>query len=192
MSILPELKRIIIMASLALACPLGALADSPPAAGPDSAADRPGHEYEMRGCEMPPGFAHDGMMMHGEGMAGGDGWLPPPLRHMALGDVQQDKIFAIMHAQAPQARELSKAIEKAHRGLHELATISKYDEAKAKALADSLGKAIGESALLHARTHRQIYEVLTPEQRQALDRHGEHGGRHGPRHEDDHPPAAPK
>jgi len=191
MSILPEMKQLIIMTSLVLAWPLGAFAGSPPAAGSDPAADRPAHEHEMPGCRMAGGFdLGDGMDR--EEMAGADGWVPPPLRMLQLSEAQEDKVFAIMHAEAPQARDLGKAVRNAHRGLHELATSAKYDEAKAKGLADSLGKALSEAALLRARTHHQIYEVLTPEQRDALEGHAKHGGEHGPRHHEEHAPAPAK
>jgi len=124
-------------------------------------------------------------MGHG-GMFGGDGGVPHALRHLRLTEAQQDKIFTIMHNQAPQARELHKAMHKAHHALHDLVATGPYDDAKAKALSESLGKALTESALLHARTHHQILDVLTPEQRQELARHAEHGGEHGPGHHGDH------
>ena len=189
-----QLKQLILVASLALGFPLAALADSPPAPPPDHMAGGPDHDHEMAGCMMMEhGPAHGGML-HGGGMFGEGEDMPPMLRHVQLSEAQQDKIFAIMHAQAPQARELGKAIRKAHHGLHELVTGASYDDTKAKAAADALGKAVAESTLLHARTHRQIVEVLTPEQRQQLARHGEHGpeGEHGLRHSDDHPPMPPR
>lgn len=193
MNTLPQVKQFILVASLALACPLGALADPPPAGAPDHMAGGPAHEHEMPGCMMEHGSAHGGMY-HGAEMFGDDEDVPPMLRHLQLSEAQQDKVFAIMHAQAPQAREIGKAIRKAHRGLHELVMGASYDDAKAKALSDALGKAVADSALLHARTHRQIFDVLTPEQRQELERHGDHGpdGGHGARHHDDHPPMPPR
>ena len=188
MSILPDLKRLIIVASLALAFPLGALADSPGDAGPGGGGPGPRHEHEMPGCGMPPGMGHDGMF----GVFGGHGGFDGGLHRLDLTDAQDDKIFAILHAQAPQARELHKAIGKAHRALHELGMAATYDDAKAKSLSDTLGKAIAESALLHERTHRQILDVLTPEQRQQLMQHHGHDGEHGPYHHGDHPPMAPQ
>jgi protein CpxP len=181
-----NLKPLILIAGLALAAPLSALADSAPPMPPEHAMDGPGHGHEMGGCMMEHGRGegmHHGMELFAEG-----GPLPPMLRHLQLSDAQQDKIFTILHAAAPQAREFRKAIEKAHHGLHELVTGASYDDAKAKALTDSLGKAMADEALLHARTHRQVFDVLTPEQRQMLARHGEHGpdgGHHG------EPPAMP-
>jgi protein CpxP len=186
-----SLKPLILIAGLALAAPLGALADSAPSAPPDHAMGAPPHEHEMAGCIMGHG---PGGMHHGDEMFGEDGAMPPMLRHLQLSEAQQDKVFAILHAQAPQAREFGKAIHKAHRALHELVTGASYDDGKAKALTDALGKAVADEALLHARTHRQIFDVLTPEQRQMLARHGEHGpgGEHGPWHQDDHPPMPPR
>jgi periplasmic protein CpxP/Spy len=193
MNTLPKVKQLILVASLALACPLGALADSAPAAAPDHFAGGPAYGHEMSGCMMGYGPAHGGMF-RSEEMFGEGGALPPMLEHLQLNEAQQDKIFAIMHAQAPQAHELGKAIRNAHRGLHELVTGASYDDAKAKALTDALGKAVAESALLHARTHHQIFEVLTPEQRESLERctdRGPGGGR-GPCHQDGRPPMPPR
>ena len=187
MSMLLTTRRLIIVATMLLAVPLAGLADPPAAAGPDPGMDGPGPMHAMHGCEMAMGHEHGGMMHDGE-MFGDDGPMPHMLRHLQLSEAQQDKIFTIMHAQAPQARELRKAVDKAHRALHELVTTGPFDDAKAKALSEALGKALSESMLLHARTHHQVLEVLTPDQRQELARHGEHGhgGEHGPAHHDDH------
>ena len=187
MSIVPDMKRLVIALSLLLAIPLGARADSPPMDGPGHDGDGPGHMHMMAGCGMPGGPEHGGMFGRGH-MFGEDGPGPMMLHRLHLTEAQEDKVFAIMHAQAPQARELRKAIRKAHRGLHDLVTTGPYDDAKAKSLADSLGKAMSETALLHARTHHQILDVLTPDQRQELMKHLEHGHgeEHGPAHHD-HP-----
>jgi len=180
------LTSLILILGLALAAPLGAQADSAPAMPPDHSMDGPAHGHDMSGCMMEHGPGGD--MHHGMGMFGEGGALPPMLKHLQLTEAQQDKVFTILHGAAPQAREFGKAIQKAHRGLHELVTSASYDDAKAKALTDALGKAIADEALLHARTHRQIFDILTPEQRQMLARHGEHDGPH----HGDHPPMAPR
>ncbi len=188
-------RPLLLAASVALAAPLGALADPPPP--PEHAIDGPEHEHGMMQCPMhgggPGGGMMGGHMMHGGMMFDGDDGVPPPLRHLNLSDAQQDKIFNILHSQAPQSRELHKAIRNAHNGLHELLTGGAYDDGKAKKLADALGKAEADSALLHARTHHQILEVLTPEQRDALLRHGEHmDGGHGAGHHGDHGDGPPR
>ena len=185
MSLLSTMKPLIFVATLVCAYPLIALADPVAPVGVGAADDRPPPGHGMGGCAMMlHEGSHDGMFgggpWHGHGsmdggFAFGDGGpLPQHLRALHLSEAQQDKIFAIMHAAAPQAREHAKALRKAHRDLHELVTSAKYDDARAKALTDTLAKAVADGALLHVRTHRQVYEVLTPEQRAMLDRHARH------------------
>ena len=209
MSLLSRIKPLIYVAAFVCAYPLIALAD--PATPPGPAGDPPRHEHGMDGCAMMMHEGgHDGMMgggpwhghggmFGGAGMFGEGGALPPFVKALHLSEAQQDKVFAIMHAQAPQAREQAKTVRKAHQAVHELVTSAKYDEAKAKALTDALGKAMSDMALLHVRTMHQVYEVLTSEQREAFARHAQHheraGGGDGMEHERWHhepPPMAPQ
>lgn len=125
------------------------------------------HAQPPAGFEPPAGMMphhgpHDMMAPHGPGM------LPPYLRDLKLSDAQEDKIFVIVHAQAPQMREQMKAMKKAHEQMRELALADQYDEGRAKALADTAAKAMSEMSLQRLRTDRQILAVLTPEQRQTL------------------------
>ena len=168
MSINSNLKRLIVVAGLLLATPLVALAEAPPP-GPEHGAAAGPHGHGMAECPL----LQHGMAHFGGGFDEG-GAMPHFLGKLQLTEAQQDQIFGIMHAQAPKAREQAKALRSAHRSLHELVTSANYDDAKAKALADTLAKAMAELTLLHARTHHQVYEVLTPEQRQALERHAGH------------------
>jgi len=128
--------------------------------------------------DAPPPAGH-----HGRGEPGPDmpfGHLP--LHRLNLTEAQQDKLFAIMHAQAPQRREDDKAIRKAHEALRELGRADKFDDAKAGALARDLGQAVAAEALLRARTEAQILAMLTPEQREQLrHQHGMRGHEGGPR-----------
>ena len=136
-------------------------------------------------------MGHDGMFGDHRGF-GEHGGFHGGLHRLHLTDAQDDKIFSILHAQAPQARELRKAIGKAHRALHELGMAASYDDAKAKSLSDALDKAIAESVLLHERTHHQILDVLTPSSGRSFMQHHGHDGDHGPWQHGDHPPMAPK
>lgn len=110
-----------------------------------------------------------GKMMHPDGPHG-HARGPSMLRGVDLTEAQRDKIFAIEHAQAPQRREQSQNLQKAHEALRTLAQSGQFDERKAAALADSAGKAMAAIALLEARTDAQVMALLTPEQRkQAID-----------------------
>ena len=141
-----NIKRFLIAASVALAIPLGAAAFQ---GGP---GDHPG-------CGS---FAGRG----GPGMGGE--MMPPHLRDLNLNEAQRDKIFEIMHAQAPLMRDKAKAVRKAEDELRALSSASDYSEARARALADTAAKAMSEMTLARARAERQVFEVLTPEQRKQL------------------------
>ena len=164
---------------LALAVPLAALATP----SPDGKTD--GHavcDMEMRGPHGgPPGGPMGGPP---PGMFGGD---RPPLYLMELNltEDQKDKVFAIMHASAPAMREQFKAVRKARAELHDLGHAAQFDSANASSLAQALGKAESQLALLQARNDHDIFAVLTDEQRKDL---ADHEREHGPHHHEG-PPA---
>ena len=164
---------------LALAVPLTAMAAPPP----DGRTD--GHaacDMEMR---RPHGGPTGGPMGGPPpGMFAGD--RPPPfLMELNLTDDQQDKVFAIMHASAPAIRDQFKAVRKAREALHDLGRAVQFDSGSAGSLAQALGKAESQLALLQARNDHDIFAVLTDEQRKDL---ADHEREHGPHHQDG-PPA---
>ena len=142
-----NIKRFLIAASVALAIPLSAAAFG----------GHGGHD----GCGME---AHGGPGHH---MMGGN-MMPPHLRALSLTEAQQDKVFEIMHAQAPVMRDKAKALRKAESDLRALTSAADYSEAKARGLADEAAKAMSEMTLARAKADRQVFEVLTPEQRKQL------------------------
>lgn len=135
-----NIKRFLIAASVALAIPL-------------SAAAFGGHGGHS-GCA-------------GHHMMGGS-MLPLHLDGLNLTEAQQDKVFEIMHAQAPVMRDKAKALRKAESDLRALTSAADYSEAKARSLADEAAKAMAEMTLARAKADRQVFEVLTPEQRKQL------------------------
>lgn len=151
--------------ALPLAAPDGA--DLPP---PAACADQheahgargmgPGGE-RLRGIPPPPGMPPLG----GPGMAGGE---PPVLRGVDLSEAQQDKVFAILHAEAPYVREQLKAGGKAQEALHAMSAGGQFDDAKAAALAQAGAQAMANLALQHIRTDQKLLALLTPEQRKQL------------------------
>jgi periplasmic protein CpxP/Spy len=105
------------------------------------------------------------MMMHG----GPDHEpLPPFLHGIKLTDAQLDKLFEIMHAQAPNLRAREKELQQTREGLIKLSQSNEFDDAKAKLLSDAAGRAMAEIGLLHARTDYQIFRLLTTEQRKQI------------------------
>ena len=94
----------------------------------------------------------------------------PFLRGVELTEAQQDRLFAILHAQAPQLREQDKIEDKAHEALRAMAEAGDYSEAKAAGHAKALGQAIAARELLRVRTGAQVMALLTPEQRAQVQR----------------------
>jgi periplasmic protein CpxP/Spy len=169
----------------AVAAPSGAsaaeAADAPPGGpgGPDGRGpeDRDGRDGRGPGGPGPDGGGFDDFGGPGPG-APGPGMPFGPLRGLKLSEAQQDKLFAIMHAQAPQRREQDKAMRKAEQGLRELARAERFDDARAVALTRELGQAVAAQELLRVRADAQVLAVLTPEQRAQLrQRHERKGDR---------------
>jgi len=172
-------SSLILAGALALALPLSSLAQ--------------GH-WGQEDDDHFPSFAHDGGMMQHHGMmgGGGPGMMQGPgqgmqrgkgpmmhLRALDLTEAQRDKIFTIMHGQAPAMRDKHKAIRHAREQLRTLAHGDSFDGGKARSAADALGKAISEMALLRAQTHAQVHAVLTPEQRKKAEEFRQHRGPQG-------------
>ncbi|PKO37850.1 MAG: hypothetical protein CVU33_11015 [Betaproteobacteria bacterium HGW-Betaproteobacteria-6] len=142
-----NINRFLIAASVALAIPLSAAAF--------------GAHGGYGGCGAE---AHGGP---GLGMMGGS-MMPPHLRGLNLTEAQQDKVFEIMHAQAPVMRAKANTLRKVERDLRALTATPEYSDAKAQVLADMAAKATSELTLARAKADRQVFEVLTPEQRKQL------------------------
>jgi len=139
------------------------------------------------GCGAPhPMGLHASFPMEGHGgpppgaMGPMEAPLPPYLHDITLSDEQQDKIFDLMHAQAPQVRLLARTLRKSHEQLRELGFSEKYDDATARSLIDAAAHAQSELELLRTHGDHEILALLTPEQRKQvtadLAAHA-HGGR---------------
>ena len=140
-----NIKRFLAAASLVLAVPLALAANPGGPRGDCGAMDGRGH-YGMHAGRMGPHY----------------------LRGLNLTEAQRDKVFEIMHAQAPLMRDMAKAHQKAEEELRTLAAAPDYSEAKARALGDALGKSVADMAQARVKADRQIFDVLTPEQRKQL------------------------
>jgi len=146
-----SLRRFFVAATLALVVPMVVVA------GPRMLRDG-----ECGGAERPGGPAGE--------------MLPPYLAPLNLDEAQRDKAFSIIHEQVPAMREGLKRLGLAEGDLRRLTAGPDYDEVKAKGLAERIGRASSEVALLRAATDRRIFEVLTPEQRKRLAESRPEGG----------------
>ncbi len=151
---------------------------SPTATG----ADRPGHPHGLthRGGAMHPAhMGAEGLGSMGRGL----------LQGLDLTEAQRDRVFGIMHAQAPALREQARQMRQAQRELHTLALATELDEGRVKAVADRASRAMADMALLRTRTHNEVFKVLTPEQQAQVKTRLEAGPGRGPgRMHDGHGP----
>ncbi|WP_229467228.1 Spy/CpxP family protein refolding chaperone [Massilia sp. Mn16-1_5] len=155
-----------LLIAAACACAPAAFAEPQPPAPPGEDMAVPGSDGE-RGPDTGPGPGDrrgPGGLHHGRGPGPG----LPFLRGIALSDAQQDRLFAILHAEAPQLREQDKIERKAHEALRSMFEAGDFSEAKAAAHTRALGQAIAARELLRVRTAGQVMALLTPEQRARL------------------------
>lgn len=143
-----SIKRFLVAAGVAFAVPLTAMAVNGQLAG-----------FPGCGIEAPGEMARPGK--------GGD-MLPPQLRGLNLTEAQRDKVFAIMHAQAPALRDKAKAARKAEEALRGLAQSPDYSEARLRELVTGAAGAMAALSLARVGVERQIHEVLTPEQQKQM------------------------
>jgi len=165
-----------LVLAMAMALPL--------CAGAAGANDMEDHRPAMQQGGPDHDGGDEGPRMHGgmppfgpPGMAGGVG-RPLFLRSVALSEAQEDKVFAILHAEKPYLRDQGKAAAKANEALREMAGADKYDDAKAASLAQAAATAMANISLQRVRTEQKLLAVLTPEQRKKLD--GDNEGRDKP------------
>ena len=128
---------------------------------------------------QPGGTACGPQDKHMRHAAKGEGGMVPghAMRALNLTEAQRDQIFKIRQDQAQALYDQRKAERTAATKLRELSSSDAFDEAQAQRLAQELGQAQAQLALLRAQKHAQFLAVLTPEQRQTLDQMRERGPR---------------
>lgn len=139
----------------------------------------PGRGPQAGGEGAPQGHGPQG---HPGGPGGPGPMGPPPFLHgLNLTEAQQDKVFTILHGQAPYVREQDKALRKAHEALHALATSAQYDDAKAASLSQAAAQAMTNLELSRVRTDQKLLAVLTAEQRKQVEQRMAAMPQRGPR-----------
>jgi Spy/CpxP family protein refolding chaperone len=123
----------------------------------------------------PPMSGPRGAGPDGRGMPGGG-----PMFGLNLPEAQQDQIFNLHHAQAPQMREQMKALRKSQQALRDLARSDTFDEQRAQQIAAEIGRTEATIALMRARLQAAVWKILTPEQRQRAAQMPMHRGPMGP------------
>lgn len=133
-----SVKRFLVAAAISLVVPLAAL----------------GVGHRAGSCAVGP--------------ATESGKMPQYLHQLNLSDAQRDWVFEIMDGQATAMREKVKAARNAEESLSKLVLSTDYSEPKARELSESAARATAELSLARAMAERQVYAVLTAEQRSQL------------------------
>jgi Spy/CpxP family protein refolding chaperone len=121
------------------------------------------------GCGMPLNVSADLPWPGPRSLLFEDGMPPVPmLRGLTLTESQRNKIFMILHSQAPTLRETATAARRAQDDLQQLELSPQFDQAKARLLVDSFVRRLGTIALLRAEGEHEIYALLTDEQRHQM------------------------
>jgi periplasmic protein CpxP/Spy len=121
-------------------------------------------------------LAADAQPTGGEGMGHHRGHAMMGLRGLNLTEAQRDQVFKIHHEQEPAVHEQMKQVQRSRQDLRQLAMADRFDEARARQIADTQAKALANLAVMRAQTMSRIREILTPEQRQRLDQRGRERG----------------
>jgi len=159
-----HLRAAILIAAAIAAAPLSFAQPMPPAPAGEHGADRAPDAGPGPGERRGPGGHGPRHGMQGPGL--------PFLRGIALTEAQEDRLFAILHAQAPQLREQDKIEDKAREAVRTMLDAGDFNEARAAVHTRALGQAIAARELLRVRTAGQVMALLTPEQRAQIKREG--------------------
>jgi len=123
-------------------------------------------------------LAAEAQPMPGEMERGGHPMMR--LRALGLSEAQQDQVFKLFHEQAPAMHEQMKQVRRSREELRKLSMAERFDEGRARQLADAQAKALATLAVMRAQTMSRVREILTPEQRARMDQFMERRGA-GPR-----------
>ena len=113
----------------------------------------------------PEGRGGRGMRGHG-GMRGpmGAGMLGLPLRGLELTDAQREQVRGIVSARQADFRAVGDRLRAAHQAQRQAVTRVPVDENEIRARVSEASAVEADFAVLRARVHEQVYQVLTPEQ----------------------------
>jgi protein CpxP len=91
------------------------------------------------------------------------------LRDLDLTDAQREQVHALMQRHRDEFRAAAEKTMQARRALGSASEASAVDENAIRSAASALGDAEGEFAILRARVRGEVWDVLTPEQRQKAE-----------------------
>ena len=116
-----------------------------------------------QGPEGPGGPGGRGMRGHGP-MGMGRGMDGLPLRGLDLTDAQREQVRGIMTARQADFKAIGDRLGTAHQAQRQAVTRVPVDENEIRARVSEASAVEADFAILRARIHEQVFQVLTPEQ----------------------------
>ena len=105
---------------------------------------------------------------HGRGLRGRGqmrmGMEGLPLRGLDLTDAQREQVRGIMSARQADFKAIGDRLKTAHEARRQAVTRVPVDENEIRARVSEASAVEADFAILRARIHEQVYQVLTPEQ----------------------------
>ncbi len=87
-----------------------------------------------------------------------------PLRGLDLTDAQREQVRGIMTARQADFKAIGDRLKTAHEAQRQAVTRVPVDENEIRARVSEASAVEADFAILRARIHEQVYQVLTPEQ----------------------------
>jgi len=103
---------------------------------------------------------------------------PKPTVFSTMSTEQRKKIRAIAGEMRKEMRQASNELRQSRDEMKAIVMSDKFDDAKAKALADKQGKLYAKMIYLRMKTRHQVFQVMTPEQRKQLEQRMDRFKRH--------------
>ena len=116
-----------------------------------------------QGPDGPGARGERGMRGHGP-MGMGRGLEGLPLRGLDLTDAQREQVRGIMTARQADFKAIGERLRTAHEAQRQAVTRVPVDENEIRARVSEASAVEADFAILRARIHEQVYQVLTPEQ----------------------------
>ena len=89
-----------------------------------------------------------------------------PLRQLELTDAQREQVRGIVTARSAEVKTIHEKLRTARTARHAAVTRVPVDENEVRARVTEAAAIEADLAVIRARVHEQVYQVLTPEQQQ--------------------------
>jgi Spy/CpxP family protein refolding chaperone len=97
---------------------------------------------------------------------GGPGGPGLPLRELGLTDAQREQVKAIFDSHKDEFQAIGERLKTAHQSQQAASEVQPFDEAAIRAASANIAAVQADAAVLRAKVHAAVFQVLTPEQQE--------------------------